>query len=31
MNKFWLESVPYTATVILGIFMFAAYLEGLLG
>jgi len=30
-NKFWFESVPYAATVILGIFLFAAALEGYLG
>lgn len=29
--KFWMERVPYTMTVILGIFVFAAWLEGYLG
>jgi len=30
-NRFWTESVPYVGTILLGIFLFAAYLEGVLG
>lgn len=30
MNKFWMESVPYALTIILGVFVFAAWLEGYL-
>jgi len=29
--KFWTESVPYAGTIILGIFLFAAYLNDYLG
>jgi hypothetical protein len=28
--RFWMESVPYAMTVILGLFIFAAWLEGVL-
>jgi len=31
MKNFWYESVPYAGTVFLGVFLFAAYLEGVLG
>lgn len=31
MNNFWMTKAPYTATVILGLFLFAAALEGYLG
>jgi hypothetical protein len=28
--RFWMDSVPYAMTVILGLFIFAAWLEGVL-
>ena len=28
--RFWMEGVPYAMTVILGLFIFAAWLEGVL-
>jgi hypothetical protein len=28
--RFWMESVPYAMTVILGLFIFAAWMEGVL-
>jgi len=31
MKALWFEGVPYGMTVILGIFLLAAYLEGVLG
>jgi hypothetical protein len=31
MSNFWMVKTPYALTIILGIFMFAAWLEGCLG